>query len=500
MGILTFLRRKKEDFFIRKLHQAATRGNLSKVKALSKKHDLNWPDKDNRTPLHIACAFGHADIVHFLGAKNAELNLLDNKGRTPLVTAVQSEQECCVLSLLKHKADPNLADINGNTALHFAAFIPSIPLAGHLLRNGASINAKNKEGCSPLHLAVSENHLDMVSYLLSKVADINASDNSSRTPLMIAANNGYFRMISMLLWHFADDSIKDNSGWTANDHAVMNRHYGCSDLIINRGTRGRPPQSASNSAGKEAERLSSPIVTESAMTLEGPAVDGEAPGGQDSEKKVASLRPQMTSALQEGVHSQVTKADIKGVLQQERHDTSSESSYQPESSSLWELSSQQELSSEPEDISSLPQQLDKAEAKTSSLECHPATLSVTLLLETIQRERDLAQERLESLLQAENVPQKNLGFLEAQNKGLVREALSDEQEKEKSERELQKTMGLYIQSKQHIHDLKNALESKQCEVILTVQKLQQVLSSSSAAEMTIKQLQERVMSTLICGF
>ncbi|MBN3301882.1 CFA54 protein, partial [Amia calva] len=258
--------------------QAALNSLLEAV-SVTRSHNNNL-----LTPLHIACAFGHADIVHFLGAKNAELNLLDNKGRTPLVTAVeyqqehcvvelldhnanpnladingntalhltamvpsiplaelllrhgasinaknkavQSEQECCVLSLLKHKADPNLADINGNTALHFAAFIPSIPLAGHLLRNGASINAKNKEGCSPLHLAVSENHLDMVSYLLSKVADINASDNSSRTPLMIAANNGYFRMISMLLWHFADDSIKDNSGWTANDHAVMNRHYG----------------------------------------------------------------------------------------------------------------------------------------------------------------------------------------------------------------------------------------------------------------------------------
>ncbi|XP_066559077.1 ankyrin repeat domain-containing protein 7-like [Amia ocellicauda] len=395
MGILTFLRWKREDFFIRKLHKAAARGNLSKVKMLSKKHDFNQPDKDNRTPLHIACAFGHADIVHFLGAKNAELNLLDNKGRTPLVTAVEYQQEHCVVELLDHNANPNLADINGNTALHLTAMVPSIPLAELLLRHGASINAKNKKGCTPLFVAAAANHTDVVSYLLSKGADVNASDNSSRTPLMIAANNGYFLMISMLLWHFADDSIKDNIGRTADDHAVMNRHYGCSDLIINRGTRGRPPQSPSRRKAKGAKLLSRPIRARSGLTVEGPAVDRE-----EDETSIHNVEP--AEALNE--------ADVR-------------------------------------------QELADALQKLSTCE---ASLEVSIH---------------------------------------CRKYLEEEKKKDmdRVKRKLQKTMGLYIQSKQHIHDLKNALESKQCEVIFTSQKLQKVLSSSTAAEMTIKQLQERVM-------
>ncbi|MBN3295306.1 ANR26 protein, partial [Amia calva] len=258
-----------------KLHKAASTGDLSKLKQLVKKHDFNQLDKENRTPLHLACAFGHADIVTFLAEKNAKLNLCDNQNRSPLMKAVQCQHERCVVSLLEHKADPNLVDINGNTALHLTALIPSISLAVQLLEHEASINATNKEGCTPLILAVTENHLDMVSFLLKEGADIDASDTSTRTPLMIAASNGHISMIRLLLRYDADVSIKDDKGWTADDHAVMNGHHACSHLIIERGTKSRPPQSPSHSKGKGAGLLSSPITPDAGLTVGGPAVDRE---------------------------------------------------------------------------------------------------------------------------------------------------------------------------------------------------------------------------------
>ncbi|MGH0175067.1 UNVERIFIED_CONTAM: hypothetical protein FKN15_069735 [Acipenser sinensis] len=220
-----------------KLHKAASTGDLSKLKQLAKKHDLSQLDKENRTPLHLACAHGHVDVVHFLTESKAKLNLCDNDNRSPLMKAVQCQQEHCAVTLLEHDADPDLVDINGNTALHLAALIPAISMAIQLLDHDARINATNKEGCTPLILAATENHQEMVEYLLKEGADVDAKDKSKR----------------------------------------------CSHLIIEHGTKKRPPQSPhGTSKVKGASVFSSPIHgTESGFAVGGPATDkeGEVPGG-----------------------------------------------------------------------------------------------------------------------------------------------------------------------------------------------------------------------------
>ncbi|KAK1169081.1 ankyrin repeat domain-containing protein 26-like isoform X2 [Acipenser oxyrinchus oxyrinchus] len=262
-----------------KLHKAASTGDLSKLKQLAKKHDLSQLDKDNRTPLHLACAHGHVDVVHFLTESKAKLNLCDNDNRSPLMKAVQCQQERCVVTLLEHDADPNLVDINGNTALHLAALIPAISMAIQLLDHDARINATNKEGCTPLILAATENHQEMVEFLLKEGADVDAKDKSKRTSLMIVANNGQISLVRLLLRYNADISIKDDKGWTADDYAVMNGHHACSHLIIEHGTKKRPPQSPhfyGTSKVKGASVFSSPIRgTESGFTVGGPATDKE---------------------------------------------------------------------------------------------------------------------------------------------------------------------------------------------------------------------------------
>ncbi|CAF98245.1 unnamed protein product, partial [Tetraodon nigroviridis] len=45
---------------------AAAVGDVGKLKELAEKHDINQLDKENRTALHIACASGHVEVVHFL--------------------------------------------------------------------------------------------------------------------------------------------------------------------------------------------------------------------------------------------------------------------------------------------------------------------------------------------------------------------------------------------------------------------------------------------------
>ncbi|XP_051886608.1 ankyrin repeat domain-containing protein 26 isoform X2 [Pristis pectinata] len=222
-----------------KLHKAASTGDLSKLRQLIKKNNVNQLDKQNRAPLHLACARGHADVVALLVENKSKLNICDNENRSPLMKAVQCEQERCAVILLGHDADPNLVDINGYTALHLAVLIPNISLVMHLLEHGAHINAQDKDGCTPLLLAVTAKHQEVAEFILKKGADVNAKNKTGRTALMIAASNGQINLVKLLLRYGIDASLKENNGWTAEDHALMNGHHACSHLIIEHNTKKR---------------------------------------------------------------------------------------------------------------------------------------------------------------------------------------------------------------------------------------------------------------------
>eukprot|EP00079_Xenopus_tropicalis_P034011 XP_017947782.1 PREDICTED: ankyrin repeat domain-containing protein 26 isoform X6 [Xenopus tropicalis] len=265
-----------KDKDLSKLHRAASAGDVGKIKQLIKKQDINQLDKENRTPLHIACANGQLDTVKLLLEHKSKLNLCDNDNRSPLLKAIQCQQESCATVLLEHNADPNLVDINGNAALHLAALIPSVSIAKQLLEHGANINAFNKEGCTPLILAVTENNEEMVEFLLKEGADINACDRGGRTSLMISSNNGQNNLVRILLQNEADINIKDEKGWTADDYGVMNGHHACSHLIIEHGSKKRANMSPCYGSIKRRETsiFNTPSTTgEAGCALASPATN-----------------------------------------------------------------------------------------------------------------------------------------------------------------------------------------------------------------------------------
>ncbi|XP_039364933.1 ankyrin repeat domain-containing protein 7 isoform X1 [Mauremys reevesii] len=214
-----------------KLHRAAASGDLGRLQQLLKKHDINQLDKENRTPLHLACANGHSDIVNYLVDNKCKLNLCDNDNRSPLMKAVQCQEEKCATMLLEHGADPNLVDVNSNTALHLAAQTANISLVVQLLEYNAHIDSQNKEGYTPLTIAITENHQEMVEFFLRKGADVHARDKSERTPLMIAASGGELSLIKVLLQYGADVSHKDINGWTSEDYAIIGGYSGLSKQL-----------------------------------------------------------------------------------------------------------------------------------------------------------------------------------------------------------------------------------------------------------------------------
>ncbi|XP_065484043.1 ankyrin repeat domain-containing protein 20B-like [Caloenas nicobarica] len=164
---------------------------------------VNWLYLISRTPLHLACANGHADVVRFLAGKKCKLNPRGMFKKTPLMLAVQHQHKDCVTALLEHGANPNHKGAGGNTALHMAAVMPSKSMVELLLEHNAHIDARNDLGYTPLAVAIIERREEMVEFLLQNGADVNARDKCQRTTLKIAAYAGNTNVARLLLQHGA---------------------------------------------------------------------------------------------------------------------------------------------------------------------------------------------------------------------------------------------------------------------------------------------------------
>ncbi|XP_039245463.1 ankyrin repeat domain-containing protein 26-like [Pipra filicauda] len=175
-----------------RLHRAAARGDLGWLRRwrwYMKVVGIDRPDQEMRTPLHLASANGHADVVRYLLRKNSQPNLADSFKRTALMKAVQQEQEECVAVLLEHGADPNLADADGNTALHLAVLSKNTAVAGLLLEHHAKSDAQNQWGFTPLKLAALQQHEEIVECLVKKAAVRHAQGQWERTALVVPGSH-----------------------------------------------------------------------------------------------------------------------------------------------------------------------------------------------------------------------------------------------------------------------------------------------------------------------
>ncbi|XP_042728679.1 ankyrin repeat domain-containing protein 26-like [Lagopus leucura] len=266
-----------------KLHRAAATGDLAQVRQRLKKHGIDERDKAQRTPLHLACANGHADVVTFLVENKCKLDLFDSDNRSPLMKAVQCQQEKCAVILLEHGADPNLADASGNTALHLAAVSPNTFLAGMLIEHSARIDAQNKDGCTPLTLAISEHRDEMVELLLKKGADVHARDLCERTPLMTAASGGELKLVKILLHYGADLSHKDTNGWTAEDYAIIHGYASLSKQLAEYADWENTGKACAGASRGTRVPVTPHKAGAAGFTLGAPAVDRE--GMQQSSKQ-----------------------------------------------------------------------------------------------------------------------------------------------------------------------------------------------------------------------
>nr|MDT0252022.1 ankyrin repeat domain-containing protein [Endozoicomonas sp.] len=189
------------------LYKAAESGDVDRVKLFLRA----GLDPDNympgRTPLGVAVAKGHSQVVNVLINHGVNLNKRDFAGWTSLMDAAHRGYRDIVVELLQADADPDIK-VNSkcsdkSTALLFAASRGHLDVIRELLAYGADPDIANKCGTTALFYA-EDDTVEMAELLVEKGININARDCFGRTALELALTNGCPATAAFLLTRGAE--------------------------------------------------------------------------------------------------------------------------------------------------------------------------------------------------------------------------------------------------------------------------------------------------------
>jgi ankyrin repeat protein len=196
------------------IHTAARGPNLAEIKK-----QLAWGANPNSktfwyrdTPLIVAAAYGHTEVVKLLLDKGAHVNMGNEGGETALHYAARHGHTKVMQILLEHGADPKLKGTGCGTPLQWAVRGGQTQSVKMLLDYGVNINQRGTDGETALATAVSE-YPDMVSFLISLGADVNARAENGCTPLHKAYWAENKEVARLLLQRGADPTLQCNDGF-----------------------------------------------------------------------------------------------------------------------------------------------------------------------------------------------------------------------------------------------------------------------------------------------
>lgn len=122
------------------LHDAVRRSDETAVKRfIAQGESVNAIDEKKRTPLHLACWTGNAEIVKILLRQKSNVNAKAIDCFTPIHFAAQNNHVDCIRAV---------AD-----------------------KNKGTLNAKTKGNKTPLQLAIAKKHIDSIAALIEVGAD-----------------------------------------------------------------------------------------------------------------------------------------------------------------------------------------------------------------------------------------------------------------------------------------------------------------------------------------
>ncbi|KAI6654809.1 Notch [Oopsacas minuta] len=175
--------------------------------------DVNLPNDQGATPLHLAAMYSRSDVAGLLIVSGAHINPQDRQGRTPLHTAVASGAKG-VFQILIANRNLNIdhQSIDGSTALMLAARHLNNDLLYDMLSADANANLLDKNGYTALHWAAAVDNAVAIQTLITHSADIDYPNFRGETPLFLAAKEGSTDCVKVLLQNAASSQITDFFG------------------------------------------------------------------------------------------------------------------------------------------------------------------------------------------------------------------------------------------------------------------------------------------------
>jgi glutaminase len=180
---------------------AASNGDMRTMMRLQQEqYDLEAGDYDNRTPMHLAAAEGHGEIVEFLLECEVEPKP-DRWGGYPIADAIANKHDN-IVRIFKVKGFPEtesshpIDDTNRNhdTAAEHGDHLSVVELLWaasqnnllglkRLIAQGIPVHAQDYDQRTALHLAAAEGNMDVIKYLLAHGHPVNVRDRWFATPL-----------------------------------------------------------------------------------------------------------------------------------------------------------------------------------------------------------------------------------------------------------------------------------------------------------------------------
>ncbi|XP_018421188.1 PREDICTED: oxysterol-binding protein-related protein 1 isoform X1 [Nanorana parkeri] len=173
------------------------------------KSNLGW------TPLHLACYFGHKDVVEDLLKAGADIGVLNDMGDTPLHRAAFTGRKEIVMLLLESNADTTVINGEGQTAANVAQ-----DKEVKVMLEAAQRTQERKLEEILLN-AAREGDIATISELLNraKPPDINCTDQMGNTPLHCAVYRGMKKCALILVKSGANVNIKNKNNQKPKDLA-----------------------------------------------------------------------------------------------------------------------------------------------------------------------------------------------------------------------------------------------------------------------------------------
>ena len=241
------------------LHKASKYGRVELVELLVNRGvDPNIEDNKGCTPLHDAAQAGKLEAVRVLislGGKPSMTKVASTIG-TPLHLAAANGHKELISHLVRGGCPVDVVDSTGRSALHHAASAGQVGVIGTLIDLGCNVNAVDSEGNTPSKWAVMCEKYSTLEELLKYggVEDVECEqreepsdeqrrqefiaaldDETVRDLLIQSASTGDVQTVSAILDHGCPVDVVNRVGYTALHRAAEGGHVEVIRELIARG-------------------------------------------------------------------------------------------------------------------------------------------------------------------------------------------------------------------------------------------------------------------------